>query len=102
MGIPVDKDADPVAFLEAMALHKTCAAADEDNLEGLRAALREPAGPRGDAARLAVADDAELAALVTRHRQDAMVLSAIKATVKGGIGKLRERPQGRHYKEGER
>lgn len=30
------------------------------------------------------------------------VLAAIKATVKGGIGKLRERPQGRHYKEGER
>jgi DNA-binding transcriptional regulator YiaG len=32
----------------------------------------------------------------------AAVLSAIKATVKGGIGKLRERPQGRHYREGER
>ncbi|MEU6688325.1 helix-turn-helix domain-containing protein [Streptomyces sp. NPDC046832] len=30
------------------------------------------------------------------------VLAAIKATVKGGIGKLRERPQGRHYKQGER
>ncbi|WP_399133780.1 telomere-associated protein Tap [Streptomyces sp. Li-HN-5-11] len=30
------------------------------------------------------------------------VLSAIKATVKGGIGKLRERPQGRHYRDGER
>ncbi|WP_435839225.1 hypothetical protein [Streptodolium elevatio] len=28
--------------------------------------------------------------------------SAIKATVKGGVGKLRERPQGRHYREGER
>jgi DNA-binding transcriptional regulator YiaG len=32
----------------------------------------------------------------------ACVLSAIKATVKGGIGKLRERPQGRHYHDGER
>ncbi|NJP53798.1 helix-turn-helix domain-containing protein [Streptomyces sp. SBST2-5] len=32
----------------------------------------------------------------------ACVLSAIKATVKGGIGKLRERPQGRHYRDGER
>ncbi|MFF7892653.1 telomere-associated protein Tap [Streptomyces sp. NPDC007907] len=32
----------------------------------------------------------------------AAVLAAIKATVKGGIGKLRERPQGRHYKQGER
>lgn len=30
------------------------------------------------------------------------VLAAIKATVKGGIGKLRERPQDKHYKEGER
>ncbi|MFF0088204.1 telomere-associated protein Tap [Streptomyces canus] len=32
----------------------------------------------------------------------AAVLAAIKATVKGGIGKLRERPQGRKYQEGER
>ncbi|WP_238431846.1 telomere-associated protein Tap [Streptomyces cavernae] len=102
MGIPVDKDADPAVFLEAMALHKTCAAADEDDVEGLRAVLRELAGPRGDAARLAAADHTELAALVSRHRQGAMVLSAVKATVKGGIGKLRERPQGRHYKDGER
>ncbi|MEV7002967.1 helix-turn-helix domain-containing protein [Streptomyces sp. NPDC093982] len=30
------------------------------------------------------------------------VLAAIKATVKGGVGKLRERPQGKHYREGER
>jgi hypothetical protein len=30
------------------------------------------------------------------------VLAAIKATVKGGVGKLRERPRGRHYTEGER
>jgi hypothetical protein len=32
----------------------------------------------------------------------AMVLSAIKSTVKGGIGKLRERPQGAKYRPGER
>ncbi|WP_031513161.1 telomere-associated protein Tap [Streptomyces sp. NRRL F-5123] len=32
----------------------------------------------------------------------AMVLSAIKSTVKGGIGKLRERPQGASYRPGER
>ncbi|MBC2904311.1 telomere-associated protein Tap [Streptomyces cupreus] len=30
------------------------------------------------------------------------VLAAVKATVKGGVGKLRERPQGRHYKDGDR
>lgn len=32
----------------------------------------------------------------------AIVLSAIKATVKGGIGKLRERPQGAGFRPGER
>lgn len=32
----------------------------------------------------------------------AVVLSAIKATVKGGIGKLRERPQGARYRPGDR
>jgi DNA-binding transcriptional regulator YiaG len=32
----------------------------------------------------------------------AAVLSAIKATVKGGVGKLRERPQGARYRPGER
>ncbi|MFJ9852858.1 telomere-associated protein Tap [Streptomyces sp. NPDC101150] len=32
----------------------------------------------------------------------ACVLSAVKSTVKGGIGKLRERPQGRGYRDGER
>ncbi|MGA5699624.1 telomere-associated protein Tap [Peterkaempfera bronchialis] len=41
-----------------------------------------------------------------RHKQAdpamAAVLSAIKATVKGGIGKLRERPQGAGYRPGER
>ncbi|MFF8619089.1 telomere-associated protein Tap [Streptomyces sp. NPDC015350] len=50
--------------------------------------------------------DTEFLAAMERHKQVdpalAAVLSAIKATVKGGVGKLRERPQGRHYKEGER
>lgn len=51
-------------------------------------------------------DDRQFLAAMQRHKQVdpalAAVLSAIKATVKGGVGKLRERPQGRHYKEGER
>ncbi|MGW9030048.1 telomere-associated protein Tap [Streptomyces sp. NPDC055722] len=96
MGIPVDKDADPAAYLDAMVLHKTYAAADDARLEALRAALAELPVGRADMR------DEDLAALVRRHRQGAMVLSAIKSTVKGGIGKLRERPQGRHYKDGER
>jgi hypothetical protein len=102
MGIPLAKDADPAAFLDAMALHRTYAAADEAALDALRAALRELPVHRADVARTAAGDDAELAAAVRRHRQGAMVLSAIKSTVKGGIGKLRERPQGRHYRDGER
>ncbi|MFP1629833.1 telomere-associated protein Tap [Streptomyces sp. 5K101] len=51
-------------------------------------------------------DDRQFLAAMERHKDVdpalAAVLSAIKATVKGGVGKLRERPQGRHYKEGER
>ncbi|AWI32748.1 telomere-associated protein Tap [Streptomyces tirandamycinicus] len=51
-------------------------------------------------------DDAEFLTAMARHRQadpgTAAVLSAIKATVKGGIGKLRERPQGAGYRPGER
>ncbi|MFV5998347.1 telomere-associated protein Tap [Streptomyces sp. NPDC056231] len=46
-----------------------------------------------------------LAAMMTHKQTDpgmAAVLSAIKSTVKGGIGKLRERPQGTGYKFGER
>ncbi|MEU9175226.1 helix-turn-helix domain-containing protein [Streptomyces sp. NPDC048420] len=50
--------------------------------------------------------DAEFLAAMERHKDVdpamAAVLAAIKATVKGGIGKLRERPQGRKYQEGER
>ncbi|MFE4450659.1 telomere-associated protein Tap [Streptomyces sp. NPDC056796] len=48
----------------------------------------------------------EFLAAMEHHKQRdpalAAVLAAIKATVKGGIGKLRERPQGRSYKQGER
>ncbi|RPK23517.1 Helix-turn-helix protein [Streptomyces sp. ADI91-18] len=51
-------------------------------------------------------DDRQFLAAMERHKQVdpalAAVLSAIKATVKGGVGKLRERPQGRKYKDGER
>lgn len=46
-----------------------------------------------------------LAAMATHRQTDpgmAVVLSAIKSTVKGGIGKLRERPQGATYTYGER
>ncbi len=49
--------------------------------------------------------DAQFLAAMERHKDVdpalAAVLSAIKATVKGGVGKLRERPQGRHYRDGE-
>ncbi|MEU2856707.1 telomere-associated protein Tap [Streptomyces syringium] len=51
-------------------------------------------------------DDRQFLAAMEQHKQVdpalAAVLSAIKATVKGGVGKLRERPQGRKYKDGER
>jgi DNA-binding XRE family transcriptional regulator len=51
-------------------------------------------------------DDAEFLAVMADHKQvdpaQAIVLSAIKATVKGGIGKLRERPQGARYRPGDR
>ncbi|SMF87055.1 DNA-binding transcriptional regulator, partial [Streptomyces sp. Amel2xC10] len=51
-------------------------------------------------------DDRQFLAAMEQHKQAdpamAAVLAAIKATVKGGVGKLRERPQGKQYKEGER
>ncbi|MET7608908.1 helix-turn-helix domain-containing protein [Streptomyces avermitilis] len=51
-------------------------------------------------------DDRAFLAAMEQHKDAdpamAAVLAAIKATVKGGIGKLRERPQGKKYKEGER
>ncbi|TPQ23761.1 telomere-associated protein Tap [Streptomyces sporangiiformans] len=51
-------------------------------------------------------DDHAFLAAMERHKDvdpgRAAALAAIKATVKGGVGKLRERPQGRHYRDGER
>ncbi|MGW6738967.1 telomere-associated protein Tap [Streptomyces sp. NPDC055013] len=51
-------------------------------------------------------DDRQFLAAMERHKDIdpamAAVLAAIKSTVKGGVGKLRERPQGKSYKEGER
>ncbi|WP_407284828.1 telomere-associated protein Tap [Streptomyces sp. BP-8] len=50
--------------------------------------------------------DADFLDAMARHKDadpgQAAVLSAIKSSVKGGIGKLRERPQGIGYKYGER
>ncbi|WP_030547817.1 telomere-associated protein Tap [Streptomyces albus] len=50
--------------------------------------------------------EADFLAAMERHQEadpgQAAVLSAVKATVKGGIGKLRERPQGRGHRPGER
>jgi hypothetical protein len=49
--------------------------------------------------------DAEFLAAMERHKDVdpamAAVLTAIKATVKGGIGKLFENPQGKGYKDGD-
>ncbi|MFH9425416.1 telomere-associated protein Tap [Streptomyces sp. NPDC017529] len=49
--------------------------------------------------------DIEFLAAMERHKDVdpamAAVLAAIKGTVKGGIGKLFENPQGKNYKEGE-
>ncbi|MEU4097351.1 helix-turn-helix transcriptional regulator [Streptomyces sp. NPDC026673] len=50
--------------------------------------------------------EADFLAAMEHHKQTdparAALLSAVKATVKGGIGKLRERPQGAGYRPGER
>lgn len=50
--------------------------------------------------------EAEFLAAMEHHKEAdparAGLLSAVKATVKGGIGKLRERPQGTGYRPGER
>lgn len=52
-----------------------------------------------------LSDQAFLDAMAVHKQVDpaeAIVLSAVKATVKGGIGKLRERPQGIEHRTGER
>lgn len=50
--------------------------------------------------------DQEFLVAMERHKESdpgsVAVLAAVKATVKGGVGKLRERPQGRHYRDGDR
>ncbi|MFH9758627.1 telomere-associated protein Tap [Streptomyces anulatus] len=50
-------------------------------------------------------DDRAFLAAMEQHKEKdpalAAVLAAVKATVKGGVGKLRERPQGMSYKEGD-
>ncbi|MEE1782675.1 helix-turn-helix transcriptional regulator [Streptomyces sp. SP17BM10] len=94
-GIPVEKDADERQFLAAMTAHRLLKSAGAD-LDALRQALAaEGLG------HLAAMGDDQLAAAAWRHHQIAMVLSAVKSTVKFGIGKLRERPQGVSYKKGE-
>ncbi|WP_031506963.1 telomere-associated protein Tap [Streptomyces megasporus] len=69
----------------------------------LRAAYLETMAALGVTADL---DEAAYLAAMESHkdtdRRQAAVLSAVKATVKGGIGKLRERPQGLGYRPGER
>ncbi|MET8682399.1 helix-turn-helix domain-containing protein [Streptomyces sp. NPDC004647] len=51
-------------------------------------------------------DEPDFLAAMERHKSVdpglAAVLTAIKATVKGGVGKLRERPQGARYRPGDR
>ncbi|MFH0178695.1 telomere-associated protein Tap [Streptomyces cacaoi] len=92
------------------------------NVQPLEAYLRHESGayldPWHDRLKNAYADtladlgvhqdlsDHEFLTAMERHKDAdpglAAVLAAVKATVKGAVGKLRERPQGRHYKDGER
>ncbi|WP_246102523.1 telomere-associated protein Tap [Streptomyces piniterrae] len=92
LSIPVAKDADPSEVLAAMDLHRALRNADGNDLTAIRTLYLH----------LATWADDDLRSVIRRHAQGAMVLSAIKATVKGGIGKLRERPQGRGYRDGQR
>ncbi|MFG2887594.1 telomere-associated protein Tap [Streptomyces sp. NPDC048297] len=91
------------------------------NVEPIEAYLRRETGayldPWHDRLRTAYVDtladlgvtkdlsDAEFLAAMERHKDVdpamAAVLAAIKATVKGGIGKLFENPQGKGYKDGD-
>ncbi|CAL9613380.1 telomere-associated protein Tap [Streptomyces sp. enrichment culture] len=125
--IGVTKDLDDTAFLARSALHQLLRQADPEQPgtvrelaaaqaavlagpDGLRAAIgdHQPTATAllhadpAELAELAGADDDRLRSAIERHRMVAMALSAVKSTVKGGIGKLRERPQGRHYRDGER
>ncbi|RAG85880.1 transcriptional regulator [Streptacidiphilus pinicola] len=95
-GIPVGKDADERAFLAALAAHQMLRTSTGD-LGALRRALQD--ARLTDLQRL---DDDRLLAAVQRHREIGIVLSAIKGTVKGGIGKLRERAQGVGHRDFQR
>ncbi|GAA3381251.1 hypothetical protein GCM10020367_71800 [Streptomyces sannanensis] len=124
--IGITADLGEPGFLAAMARHQLLKGANPADLDAvrhlaaarvqltgpdeLRAAIRE-SQPRAmgllladpaDLHTLASMDNDALARTLARHQMVEMVLKAIKATVKGGVGKLRERPQGRHYKDGER
>ncbi|MFE3875405.1 telomere-associated protein Tap [Kitasatospora sp. NPDC059146] len=94
-GIPVEKDTDERAFLAAMTAHRLLKSAGAD-LDALRTALTAEGLEH-----LAQMGDDQLASAAWRHHQIAVVLSAVKSTVKFGIGKLRERPQGLNYKPGD-
>nr|WP_307826945.1 transcriptional regulator [Streptomyces pactum] len=123
--IGVTTDLDEPGFLAAMARHQLLKGTDPADLgavrglaagraaltgpDALRDAIRDNqaratglllADPR-DLHDLAAMDDSALTRTLNRHRMVEMVLTAIKSTVKGGVGKLRERPQGRHYRPGE-
>jgi hypothetical protein len=95
-GIPVGKDTDERAFLAALAAHQILKRHTGD-ADTLRQVLAE-----AGLTELQQLPDDRLLARAERHRQIDMVLAAIKGTVKGGIGKLRERPRGLGIKDGER
>ncbi|MFF7638542.1 telomere-associated protein Tap [Kitasatospora sp. NPDC008050] len=88
--------------LEAFLRHETGAYLDpwHDRLKGAYVATLADLGVTADL------DEQQFLAAMAQHKQRdpglAAVLTAVKATVKGGVGKLRERPQGRQFKDGER
>ncbi|MEV6109172.1 helix-turn-helix transcriptional regulator [Streptomyces sp. NPDC051940] len=90
-----------VTPMEAFLRYETGAYLDPWH-ERLRAAYVDTLADLGVTADLSAAD---FLAAMERHKDVdpglAAVLAAIKGTVKGGIGKLRERPQGAGYRGGE-
>lgn len=88
--------------IEAFVYYETSAYLDpwHDRLKDAVAATMADLGVTPDL------DEHRFLAAMACHKQldpgMTAVLTAIKATVKGGIGKLRERPQGLHYIVGER
>lgn len=121
--IGITKDLDDRTYLSRTALHHLLKNEPSEAILHLPAAKKTLTSPEAlrtairdrqpQAMPLLLADEADLNALarmddttlqrtMNRHRMVDMALSAIKSTVKGGVGKLRERPQGRHYRDGER